>query len=268
MILMNKSKLYILSNDSSNTNIISSNKTESIYNDIFKISKDESYNNIDRNSLHSIYTDKDKDNNIYIQFMTHEPFEWEKNIYLHLVDSNLIPLASSDNKRLTITYNTSDMIPLKAYLKNLNYKNTIVLIHELYSYVQSFNKSKFVHGNLHIDNILINKYSHINNLTFYVIDFSNSYIFNISNQNKSPSYTRSSFLKEYKSKIKLQNLMFWDYFTLYISLKMYFVKKTNILNYLDELIFTYLKPNILNNFIKLLNNSSELNLININNKME
>jgi hypothetical protein len=262
---MNKQKLSIdtiisntLSDDnysnqiSNKSNKTSYSDTNSIYNDIFKSDKDNSYINIDRNSIQSIYTNRDKDNNIYIQFLSNEPFEWETNIYLILVDTGLVPLASSDNNKLSITYNTSDMIPLKKYLKNLNYKDTIIVLHEIYSYVQSFNKHKFVHGNLHIDNILIDKYSHINNLSFYIIDFSNSYTFHPRNINKLPSYTRSSFLKEYKSKTKLQNLMFWDYFTLYVSLKLYFNKNTQITKYLDNLIFTYLKPDIRDKFITML----------------
>lgn len=137
-------------------------------------------------------------------------FIWETKVYLSLLGSNITPLISP--KSLTIIYHTKGLVSLRDYLDNYQKKiNISVFFHELFSFVKHFKKFKFAHGNLHVDNIMVNPQT---TNQFFVIDLVNSYIFDM------PTLTiiRSSFLGEYNHPAKINNLNYFDIYTLILSL--------------------------------------------------
>ena len=144
-------------------------------------------------------------------------------------------------------YFTNDKVSFYNYLE-LFKPNFKFVLNEIFSFVSKFNKYNFLHGNLHIHNIFVNPDTFLNKGRFYAIDFSNSYIYkqNVNCQ----EYKRISFIGEYDNKDALF-LTYWDYFTLYISLKMYFKNNTQTLMYLENLILTYINPEMLYHFVKL-----------------
>jgi hypothetical protein len=104
-----------------------------------------------------------------------------------------------------ILYKTQDMIPLKVFLSK-NIKMYSCIINELISFIRTFKKIGFVHGNLHISNIYVDTSSQF--YKFYIIDFANSYIENFD----MPSCKRNSYVN------KVIPLEYCDMTTLYHSL--------------------------------------------------
>ena len=177
---------------------------------------------------------KTKDNKITKEFFNNELFHWECNMYLALCERGIIPLAST--KYPKIIYNTKDMLSLRSKLidKNCNIKE---ILNEVFNFVNIFYKYRFVHGNLHIDNIFIDKNSY-----FYIIDLTNSYLIK-SSLNK-PKYKRRSFIDNLDDLDNKRYIEYIDFFTLYISLKS-FLTSIKYIRYLDNLINNYIKQDIL-----------------------
>jgi len=185
---------------------------------------------------------KTKDNNITKDFFNSELFYWECNIYLALCEKGFIPLASTIYPTMMIYYK-KDMISLRSKLidRNCNVKE---VLNELFNFVNLFYKNNFIHGNLHIDNIFIDKYGR-----FYIIDFTNSYL--IKSSLNRPKYKRRSFINSINSIDNIDNIekinaksRYIDFFTLYISLKS-FLTSIKYIRYLDNLINNYIKQDIL-----------------------
>lgn len=180
-------------------------------------------------------------------------FLWETELYKRFLDYNIFPCISATKD--TITYKVKGMVSLRIYLNNLTNKNTTLFLNELFSFIKTFKKVGFVHGNLNIDNIFISQQS---KLHFFVIDYTNSY--NLKRQSM-PSYSRTSFIGEYEDKtLKCNQWLYWDILTVYISIKQYYKeqnKKTRILEYVVETfisrnnlssLFDYCRLNKFDNF--------------------
>ena len=180
---------------------------------------------------------KTKDNNITKDFLNNELFYWECNIYLALCEKGFVPLASTIYPTMMIYY-TKDMISLRSKLidKNCNIKE---ILNEVFNFANLFYKNNFIHGNLHIDNIFIDKCG-----SFYIIDFTNSYL--IKSSFNKPKYKRRSFINSIDSidNIEKIHVKYIDFFTLYISLKS-FLTSIKYIRYIDNLINNYIKEDIL-----------------------
>lgn len=180
-----------------------------------------------------------KNNNIVKEFFNNELFHWECKIYLTLCEKGFTPLASTIY--YTIIYYTKDMMSLRSKLmdKNCNIKE---ILNEVFNFVNLFYKNGFIHGNLHIDNIFIDK-----NGCFYVIDLTNSYLIKSSNR---PKYKRRSFIDNINDVENKIHIKYIDFFTLYISLKS-FLTNIKYIKYLDNLINNYIKQDILYEMLEL-----------------
>jgi hypothetical protein len=184
--------------------------------------------------------DKCKHNGLFIKtrggqlkkyFQEQDVYDWEIHVYLHLVETKLCPLTTSHT--MFLTYACEDYISLRVFLGKTNLQNAV--LNEIYSFVKTFKHFKFIHGNLHIDNILINPQS----MKFCVIDFSNSYI---TKGNAKPLYDRYPFINT-----KSVSCYQWDFITLYLSLQDFYKNDQNTLQYIDQLTLPYV-PTI--NYIK------------------
>jgi len=138
-------------------------------------------------------------------------FLWETTVYLHLIRSNtsITPLASPSS--LTLVYHTQGLVSLREYLRWV--PNHSAFFHELFSFVKYFKRLGFAHGNLHLDNVLV--CSQTKGIPkFYVIDLVNSYIFD----NPTSTIRRTSFIGEHDHPAKMDNLDYFDVYTLTVSL--------------------------------------------------
>lgn len=130
----------------------------------------------------------------------------------------------------------------------------------MFGFICKFREYNFLHGNLHIHNIFINKDKFISKGEFYVIDYSNSFLMDKNITSKLPQYQRSSYLQE--TSLKIQSIFFeyWDFFTLYISLLPH-LKCKDKEQYLNDLIKTYIKEDILNRFLSEYEKYKETNIL-------
>lgn len=191
-------------------------------------------------------------NNIIRYFDNDDLYKWEISVYLKLIeiDSHITPLITSKNYE--ICYELEGYYSLRNFLNNIENKKDeeiILILNEVYSFINTFKKYNFVHGNLHIDNIFIKK---TNNLyDFRVIDYVNSYILNEKYKKyNNNSFKRTSFLGEYELKENKNFLRYWDFFTMYISLKMLFKNKVYNLFNLQNITESYIPNDIFDNMLK------------------
>lgn len=143
--------------------------------------------------------------------------DWEKFIYNKLKEfkKNFVPDTIFNDK--DCIYKLHNLVSLRCFITN-NKNHFSFIINEIFSYTYSFYYSySFVHGNLHIDNIFIDPLTFFKKPCFFFIDLSNSYIINC--RHSMPEYKRSSFLFEYDLKTYDSNFIYWDIFTLFLSLK-------------------------------------------------
>jgi RIO-like serine/threonine protein kinase len=145
---------------------IISKKTDTI---CLNINKRDNIKNKFANISLKYFYDKNSQGNIEKYFIDTDLFKWEIDVYLYLVDKNIVPLSSTDNQK--IIYHTNKLQSLFTVLKNTckNKTNIKCILNELFSFVNKFKKIHFVHGNLNLYNIFIDE-----NGMFSVIDFSNS----------------------------------------------------------------------------------------------
>jgi hypothetical protein len=202
---------------------------------------------------------KDHSNNL-IKHCDEEVLRWEMVVYLYLIDKNITPFIHV--KKDVIKYETFDKISVYEYLKTYVKKNFCFkyLLNELFGFICKFREYNFLHGNLHIHNIFINKDQFIRKGDFYVIDYSNSFLMDKNITSKLPEYQRSSYLQE--TDLKIQSIFFeyWDFFTLYISLLPHIHCKDNK-KYLNDLIKTYIKQDNLNRFLSEYEKYKETNIV-------
>lgn len=183
-------------------------------------------------------------NNIVRYFENYDLYEWEVQVYLKLIDSKIIPFITCDHYALC--YVLDGYVSLRTFLdkkENHNSDKMSLILNELYSFINTFKKYNFVHGNLHIDNIFVKKISNElgeNRLTydFKVIDLVNSYI--IDKKKYKKNYIKTSFLAEYEKKEELFFLKYWDFFTIYISLKVFLKNKPDYLYKLQDIVESYI----------------------------
>jgi hypothetical protein len=186
--------------------------------------------------------DKNNTDNIVKHCRSKSIYEWETVVYLYLLDKKISTLVTG-GEHYQITYDTNDKVSLYTHLKN-NKNNTKIILNELFGFVSKFRQYNFLHGNLHVHNIFIDPQRY----TFYVIDFSNSFLLDDTHQ-KTPNYQRSSFIGEMDNKITSMLFEYWDIFTLYVSVKLLLKDNLQGINYLETIITNYIKqPDILKRF--------------------
>jgi len=189
-------------------------------------------------------------------FFSPIPYNWEITVYMKLLESNFnsIILVDTEPNQFRITYHVNNYMSLRHFLARCDEQKLMLLLNELFSFVQSFKASQFVHGNLHIDNIYVDIEGDTQN--FYIIDFSQSFF----TQMKAP-FNQVSCLGEPETFTHYKSTFIWDIFTLYISLKSWLKRqKQNNSTLLDQLVETYIKPT---HFLTLMNFVNELNYSNL-----
>lgn len=158
---------------------------------------------------------KDK-KNIRKIFRLKNVFEWELYIYKNIQSIDILPevqIVNTESQK-EIIYNTDKLISLRTFLKKRGI-NKSMIFQELFSYIKTFRQYSFIHGNLNIDNIFLTSKFHITP-RFYIIDYANSYLVS---RNSWPSYKRLSFIGGWDEKLGFENFLYWDYLTIFISLK-------------------------------------------------
>lgn len=231
-------------------------KRETIYKNVFKSwdsikSNDSECMYLNKYCLQNCYCEKDNANNISKYFIDKEIFNWEIEVYTKLLNKK-ITLEIEINADKYLTYIISDKVSIYNFLlKNKTY--TKFVLNELYSFVKKFNTYNFLHGNLHLHNIYIDPDKFLSKGRFYIIDFSNSYIFKTNRKGVTscPRYSRTSFIGEYDKKLSQEFYIYWDFFTLYVSLKMFLKNDLENLVYLEHLIQNYIPEDIIKRFISL-----------------
>lgn len=197
--------------------------------------------------------DRDDDKNITKYFKSQDVFQWESTVYVSYLDKNIFPLVTPREKHgccssNALIYVVKDMISLRQYLKSSSWKqNMSYILNELLSYIGGFKTHKFLHGNLHIDNIFLNPKTFDKKAHFFVIDYANSYILK---RHTSPIYKRTSFIGEFERKTQDSNFVYWDFLTVYVSLKCYFREFPQHLLLLENLITTYINKDKLQELLK------------------
>jgi hypothetical protein len=223
---------------SSNQNIFKTDK-----------SKDSECVLLNKYCLQKCYCERNVDKNISKYFIDKDIFNWELEVYSKLISKRVVPKITV-NDGASLTYNVSDKISMYNYLlKNKDY--TKVILNELYSFVKKFNRYNFLHGNLHLHNIFINPDEFSSKGRLYVVDFSNSYLFQTNRKGVTscPCYKRTSFIGEYDKKVNDEFFIYWDFFTLYVSLKMFFKNDLEHLVYLENLVQNYMSEEMIKKFI-------------------
>lgn len=184
---------------------------------------------------------KDLDKNIIKFQKSNDMISWESSIYIKFIDFNIFPFVNIDLKACQIKYITQNLISLRSFFEYICKDITKInlLLNELFCFINFCKNNNFLHGNLQIDNIYLNEKDYTK---FYFIDYSNSFILDTPNY---PKFKRTSFMNEFDSKINDNYLCFWDFFTVYISIKNYFHNDKNILLLLEKIIVFYIPIKIL-----------------------
>lgn len=163
------------------------------------------------------FYEKDKDNNIEKYFVHENTFNWEVKVYLYLIDKKIVPLASAGKQKLI--YSTNDKTPLFDVLKK-DYKNAKYILNNLFNFINKFKKIDFVHGNLHLYNILVDKKNR-----FTLIDFNYSFFKN----------TTTNLFNDKFSHLE-KTLYTIDFYLVYNELKDFYKKDEKMLLYLQTLL--------------------------------
>lgn len=180
---------------------------------------------------------KDEDGNIFKLCTSADVFNWEVEVYLNMLEANIFPYVSTAGKLLT--YSTKNLVSVRTFLEKQPRINFAVFLHELYSFVNSFRKHCFLHGNLHVDNIFVHPVKFHTAPRFFVIDYANSFI--LKKRHSFPVYTRTSFMEEYDVKLNFNAFKDWDFITLYVSLKQMFYQQLDKLVVIDNVTKSYIK---------------------------
>lgn len=222
---------------------------------IFKSIRDKECVYLNKKTTHSNHYFKDQNGNMCKYITENSILIWEKYIYSKFLKYNIFPVVNSTDNH--IIYHTSNLVSLRTFLENPTVNITYIL-YELFSFINSFKLYGFIHGNLNIDNIFI--YTQKNYIDFYVIDFTNSYIYpEYNNSYNAPLYKRMSYLgdyylDQYYFPSELGRYSDWDFITLYVSLK---IQMSNTLltgdnlYILDHVVSSYININYINNLLKL-----------------
>ncbi|NBP00265.1 MAG: hypothetical protein EBU90_09105 [Proteobacteria bacterium] len=189
---------------------------------------------------------KDDDGNIFKLCTSEDVFNWEVAVYLDMLEANIFPYVSTAGKLLT--YSTKSLVSVRTFLQQQPRISFAVFLHELCSFVNSFRKYRFLHGNLHVDNIFVHPTKFHTAPRFFVIDYANSFI--LKKRHSFPIYTRTSFMEEYDVKLNFSAFTDWDFITLYVSLKQLFFQQGERLSVIDNVIISYIKKESLDQGIR------------------
>lgn len=226
-------------------------RRQTINQNIFKIKKkDSECFLLNKYCLQKCYCERDINGNISKYFIDKDIFSWELQVYSKLMNKGIVSEITVEDTSACLTYSVKDKISMYNYLQqNKNY--TKVILNELYSFVKKFNRYNFLHGNLHLHNIFVNPETFLGKGEIYVIDFSNSYLFETNRYGVTsfPKYNRTSFMGEYDKKTNNEIFIYWDFFTLYVSLKMFLKADLENLVYLENLLQNYMSEEIVEKFI-------------------
>lgn len=182
---------------------------------------------LNKNNFRKYFYNKDNNNNIIKYYKNQYDLECELVVYTYLLNKRISnPICQVKHKRLS--YITNDKISLYTYLTNQDKSkvNIPLVLNELFSFVNTFKKYNFLHGNLHLHNIFIDP----KNKKFSVIDLTNAFILESSND-----------------KIIMEFFEYWDFFSLYKSLKN---QKCIKYNDLENTILNYINFNVFKKFTK------------------
>lgn len=210
-------------------------------------------NNIDHRLVHrrcvqNCTTMVNTDRNVVRNFQDKHVCAWETAVYLALVETGLFPLATASGS--TMTYSTHNMVSLQCYLQHdvEGCCNVTNALNEVFSFVASLRRYKLLHGNLHVENILLKPHRFQHKPKFYVLDLSNSYVFK--KTNAEPPKWRTSFLGEYKEKEReATHMRYWDLFTLYVALKKLLKTKPQVVDCVNKLARQYIPDDVLKEMI-------------------
>lgn len=208
-------------------------KYKNIFETISKKVDPISYNN-NKKATNLCFYEKNNDNNIEKLFINENMFRWEIDVYLYLIDKNIVPLSSTGKQKLI--YSTSDKIPLYTFLKKKD-TNIKYILNNLFSFVYKFKKINFIHGNLHLYNIFLDE-----NEMFNVIDFSYSHFKNSSNID-----------------CLYKNPYLIDLYLIYIELYDFYKNNKIIILYLQDLLLNYIDLNDLKQITDDMNKTQLLN---------
>jgi tRNA A-37 threonylcarbamoyl transferase component Bud32 len=151
-----------------------------------------------------------------------QSYNKEIKIYLELLDKNIFANMNANNN--IITYMVNDMMSLRSFLDSLSLHERkarcCIILNELFSFVNTLHTYQFVHGNLTIDNIFVEKTQSPSK--FYLVDLGYS---------KTPSTVPS---------LEFERQYLYDFMSLHISLQTYFDDASE-LQYLDNIVSMYTK---------------------------
>jgi RIO-like serine/threonine protein kinase len=162
---------------------------------------------LNKNKYGNYFYDKNKEKDLVCYFIDDYFYLKNVNIYLYLVDKEIVPFSSARKQK--ITFVTNECKTLFDVLKNTDKPK--IFLNELFSFINKFKKILFFHGNLHLYNILLDK-----NNKFLVIDFN-------------------------KSKIKKVNQYdyFFDLYTIYNNLLDFYKNDKEICLYIKDILLEY-----------------------------
>jgi len=151
-----------------------------------------------RTSKQNCYFARDKSLNITKYTSDTEAYDNEVHFYLKFLGKHLFPDMNATNN--TITYMVNNMKSLRSFLDDMSSfqksKKYGIILNELLSFVNTFQKLHFVHGNLNIDNVFVEVSSHsVSLIKFCVIDFGHSNTF--VHENCEDFHTLEKSLSEY-----------------------------------------------------------------------
>lgn len=163
--------------------------------------------------------------------------DWEIKVCQYLINKNIyhLPFNVQNNE---IFYDMTNTIPLSECLQT---KNLNLFLNEIFSFVNRFKTSNFIHGNINLYNLYYNKQESI----FMISDFCNS-----NYKNNFPEYHQNLF----NNLEVMYNIpkKYHDLFSLYLSLFYFFqndkhAEKISI--YLYDLLNDYVPIKYINIFL-------------------
>ena len=166
----------------------------------FKTTIDSEVRYLNRCSMHDYFFSKDDKNGKLKKYYS-EPLVIKTELVEceRLKIAGIIPDFVSTSK--CITYETRHLISLRSYLDtNKKSKHISLVIYELFSFVKTFKKDCFIHGNLTIDNVFINPVS--SPIKFYTVDML-SYCTIIPDDYTDTKSIRNSLREYYKDNKKM-----------------------------------------------------------------
>jgi len=147
-----------------------------MYNDIFKSHsshlKHPECMHLSENNNSRVFYEKNDNDCIEKYFLDDHIFKFECYAYNYLKTFDICVKIIHVQKNMII-YDTKNLISLFNCIQTCK-PNLTLLLNELFSFVKSFEKYNFIHGNLHVHNIFLEKETFP--YRFYIMDLDNAYI--------------------------------------------------------------------------------------------